>query len=66
MQQKKILITWKEEFFPIKNLDKISTCEPTPEWATEQTKYKKSKLKLQPEFMNEIIADKKWNVLELF
>ena len=33
--------------------------EPTPELATESTKQKKSKLKLQQEFMNEIIADKK-------
>ena len=54
----------------MKNLDKISTREPTPEPATEPevitepaeatpTKHKKSKLKLQQEFMNEIIADKK-------
>ena len=44
--------------FQVKNLDKIPTSEPSPELATEPTKLKKSKLKLQQEFMNEIIADK--------
>ena len=38
----------------MKNLDKILTREPTPELATEQTKQKKYKLKLQQEFMNKI------------
>ena len=42
----------------MKNLDKIPTREPTPEiipkLATEPTKYKKYKLKLQQKFMNEI------------
>ena len=45
------------------NLDKIPTreptCEPTPELAAEPTEHKKSKLKLQQEFMNEIIANEK-------
>ena len=44
-------------------MDKIPSREPTPEVAieptTEPTKYKKSKLKLQQKFMNEIIANKK-------
>ena len=45
--------------FPIKNLDKISTRETKPELATEPTKHKKSKLKLQQEIMNGVIAGKK-------
>ena len=45
--------------FPVKNLDKIPTRKPTPELATEPTKRKKSKLKLQQKFMNKIIADEK-------
>ena len=49
----------------MKDLDKTPTpeevTEPTPKPATEPTptKHKKSKLKLQQEFMNEIIADEK-------
>ena len=43
----------------MKNFDKIRIRETTPELATEPTKQKKSKLKLQQEFMNEIIADEK-------
>ena len=46
--------------FPMKKLDKIPTRESTPEPATEPTKHKKSKLKLQREFMDEIMADKKY------
>ena len=43
----------------MKNLDKILRREPTPELVKEPTKHKKSKLKVQQEFMNEIIANKK-------
>ena len=42
-----------------KELGKILTCETTLELAPEPTKHNKSKLKLQQEFMNEIIADEK-------
>ena len=52
--------------FPIKDLDKILTGEPTLELATQPTKHKKSKSKLQHEFMNEIIADKKGINDEIF
>ena len=52
--------------FPMKKLDKIPTREPTPEPATEPTKHKKSKLKLQREFMEEIMADKKDKNDEIF
>ena len=51
--------------FPIENVDEISTCEPTtkaaaePTTETTPTKYKKSKLKLEQKFNNEIIADEK-------
>ena len=43
----------------MKKIDKILTRESTPEAATEPTKDKKSTLKLQQEFMNEIIASEK-------
>ena len=60
----------------MKNLDKIPIREPTheltPGLATELTKHKKSQLKLQEEFMTEIIADEKdindeifWNYFSL-
>ena len=54
-----VLNNFKSRLFPVKKLDKISACEPTPELAPEPTKHNKSKLKLQQKFMNEIIADKK-------
>ena len=71
--RKKILDNFKSRLFPIKNLNKIPTSEPTPEKAAElateptpkqatdatPTKHNKSKLKLQQAFMNEIIVDKK-------
>ena len=47
----------------MKNLDKIPTRKPTAEVAAESekgpTKHKKSKLKLQLEFINEIISNEK-------
>ena len=53
----------------MKNLDKYPTREPTPNRAAEPTpkvkidptptKHRKSKLKLQQEFKNEIINDKR-------
>ena len=43
----------------IKNPNKVSIHESIPELALEPTKDKKSKLKLQQEFMNEITADEK-------
>ena len=71
MQEKKFLITFKSRLFSVKNLDQIPTREPTPEPATEPTTYKKSKLKLQQEFFNQIAASKKdineeifWNCLK--
>ena len=46
---------------------KVAT-EPTPKSATEPlpTEHKKSKLKLQQEFMNEIIVDEKYINNEIF
>ena len=60
--REKSLKDFKSRLFPIKNLDKIPTHQPTPEpaaepttgVAAEPTKYKKSKLKLEQENMNEI------------
>ena len=43
----------------ITSLHKIVTREPTPELSKEPAKQKKSKLKLQQRFMNEVIADEK-------
>ena len=48
----------KNWLFQVKNSDKIPTSESSPELATEPIELKKSKLKLQQEFMNETIADK--------
>ena len=63
MQEKKVLNNFKSRLFPIKSLDKTSirkpSREPTPDLATEKTNHKKSKLKLQQEFMNEIMVDEK-------
>ena len=56
--REKVVNNFKSRLFPIKNLDKVPTREPTPEPVTEPTKQKKSKLKLQQEFMNEIVAGK--------
>ena len=78
--REKDLNNFKSRLFFKKKLDKIPTreltkqvaTEPTPIPATEPTRriyYKNFKLKLQKEFVNEIIADKKrhkwWNILEL-
>ena len=57
--REKVLNSFKSRLFPIRNLDKLPTLEPTLELATKPTEHKKSKLRLQQEFMNEIIADKK-------
>ena len=62
-----VLNNFKRKLFPIKNLGKIPTCESkpevitklTPEIATEKAKHKKTKLKLQQKFMNQIIDDRK-------
>ena len=51
---------FKIRLFPIKKLDKI---EETPEVAAEQSKSKKSTLKLQQEFINEIIANGKEDLI---
>ena len=53
------LITFKNRLFPIKNVDKISSSEPTPEPETEPTKHNRSKLRLPKELLNEVIAIKK-------
>ena len=47
-------------------MDKIQTGEPTPEQATEPTKHKKSKSKLQQKLMNGIKDDKKDIINEIF
>ena len=47
--------------FPIKNLVKVPTLEPTPEVATEPTKHN---LKLQWEFINEVIANEKMQIIK--
>ena len=65
--REKFLNSFKSRLFPIKKLDKVPTCEPTPEAATEQevaaeptkatkpkTKRKISSLKLHEEFLNKI------------
>ena len=65
--REKINDNFKSRLFAIKTLDKIPTREKTPKVAIEQiqevatnpTKHKKSKLKLQQEFMNDVTADKK-------
>ena len=61
--REKVLNNFKSRLFPIKNLDKISiresTPQPTPELAKKQTNHKNSKLKLRHELLNEIIVDKK-------
>ena len=60
--QEIVLNSIKNKLFPIKNLDKIPTCrltKATPELSIEATKRKKSNLKLQQKFINEIIADTK-------
>ena len=79
--REKVLTSFKSRLFSITNLDKIPTREPTepttePEVATEPTpkpateptptKHKKSKLKFQHKFMNEIIADEKDKNNEIF
>ena len=61
-----VLNNVKSRLFQIKHLDKISTCEPSPDLATEPTKNKKSTLKLQQEFMNENTAKKKIQMMKYF
>ena len=61
-QEKKFLITLKAYHFSKKQnkkkkIGKILTRETKPELATQSTKQKKSKLKLEQEFMNDIISD---------
>ena len=61
--REKVLSNFKSRLFPIKNLHKIPTHVPTPEIATEPatepTKHKKSKLKLQQEFIDKILANER-------
>ena len=64
--REKFLHNCKNRLFPIKNLDKIPTHQPTPQLATEPTEDKISKLKLQQEFMNGIRAEKKDRNLKYF
>ena len=58
--REKILYNFKNRLFQTKK-DKIRrlkpTLESTPELAPEATKHKKSKLKLQEQFINEIIVN---------
>ena len=56
MQEKNIVI---ERLFPIKKLETIPSRELAAELAAELIKYKKSKIKVQQEFIKEIIANKK-------
>ena len=60
MQEQNAFNNIKIRLFPIKKLDKI---EETPEVAAEQSKSKKSTLKLQQEFINEIIANGKEDLI---
>ena len=64
--REKILNNLKNKLFPIKNLEKTSTRELAPELAPGPTKHKLSNIKLQQEFMNEIIVDKKGINDEMF
>ena len=57
--REKVLTNFKSRLFSVKKLNKFSTREPTSEQVIEPAKQKKSKLKLQQGFMNEIIADEK-------
>ena len=57
--REKVLNNFKSRLFSIKNLEKYPTRDSTTELATEPTKHSKSKLELQQELMNEIIADGK-------
>ena len=57
--REKVLNSFKSRLFPIKNLDKIPTREPAAEPAAQPTKHKKSKLKVEQEFINKIIAEEK-------
>ena len=54
-----VLNNFKSRLFPIKNWDKISARKPTPEPEIEPAKHKKSKLKLEQEFMYEMITYEK-------
>ena len=56
MRNKIFFNNFKSRLFPIQKSDKIPAYEQRPKLALEPTKYKKSKLKLQQEYMNEIIA----------
>ena len=62
--REEVLNKFKTRLFAIKNLDKIwtrePTREPTPELVTEPIKHNKSKLKLQQEFIKEVIANEKY------
>ena len=57
--REKVINNFKSRIFRIKNSDKILTSKPTSELETVPFKLKKSKLKLQQELMNEILANKK-------
>ena len=62
MQEKTFLINLKTDYFQkkiYKILRRETTHERTPGPATQPTTHKKSKLKLQQEFMNELKADEK-------
>ena len=56
MQEKTFIIG---RLFPIKKLEIIPSRELAAELAAELIKYKKSKIKVQQEFIKEIIANKK-------
>ena len=64
--REKVLNNFKSRLFSIKNLEKYPTRESTTELATEPIKRSKSKLELQQELMNEIIADGKVTNDEIF
>ena len=61
--REKVLNSIKSKLFPIINLDKISTrkpaTEPAAELAAEPNKHKKSRSKLQQEFIKEFAANEK-------
>ena len=63
MQEKTFIIG---RLFPIKKLETIPSRELAAELAAELIKYKKSKIKVQQEFIKEIVANKKYINNETF
>ena len=64
--REKIVNSFKSRLFPIKNLERIPLRQPAAESAAESTKHKKCKLKMEQEFINEIIAEERGIDNEIF